>query len=104
MLQNRQTKKNNEIMVVTPDGPRGPIYQVKPGVVIAAREASACIVPITWSATRCWKLSTWDKLMLPKPFSTIHVKLGDSINIPKENKRNLKEEAKRLEEALLSLT
>lgn len=82
----RELKKGQEILVITPDGPRGPIYEVKPGVVIAARESEAQVVPLSWTSSKCWKLPTWDHFMIPKPFSTIYVKIGTPIQISKEFK------------------
>lgn len=75
----RHLKYGKEVIVITPDGPRGPCYKVKPGIIYAAKETGANIIPMTWSANRCWTFNTWDKIMLPKPFSTITVTLGDSI-------------------------
>lgn len=73
-----------EIVLFTPDGPRGPAFQVKPGVVKAAQESGAAIIPFSWTASRFWQFKTWDQFMLPKPFSTIHVTLGTPVYIPKE--------------------
>lgn len=78
-------KKNREIIVITPDGPRGPCYNVKPGIALAAKEAKATIVPFTWKADRYWKLNTWDNFMLPKPFANIQVILGEPIKIEEES-------------------
>lgn len=78
-------KQSHEILVITPDGPRGPRYIVKPGVALAAKEADATIIPFTWKASHYWELNTWDGLMLPKPFSKIYVTLGKPIKIEKEN-------------------
>lgn len=99
----KHLKNSNEIVVITPDGPRGPCYKVKPGIVVAAKEASASIVPFTWSATRCWQLKTWDKLIIPKPFSRIRVAFGNSLEFQKESKNTLVEETETLEKSLLSL-
>jgi len=66
-------KLNREIMIITPDGPRGPAFEVKRGIILAAQEAQATVIPFTWEATRCWHLKTWDRLMIPKPFSTLKV-------------------------------
>lgn len=98
-----QLKKGGEVMVITPDGPRGPRYQVKPGIVVAAKETAAYIIPLTWAANSFWQLKTWDKMILPKPFSCILVKFGESINIPKDSKKNLKEETILLQEVLKKL-
>lgn len=85
-------KNHREIILITPDGPRGPCYVVKPGVVVAARETSAKVIPFSWEADRVWELSTWDKMMIPKPFSTIKITFGNSISIPKNKKSNLEKE------------
>jgi hypothetical protein len=98
-----ELKTNGRIVAITPDGPKGPLYQVKPGAVIAAKEAGAPIIPLTWDAKPCWHLSTWDKMMLPKPFSTIHVKFGPPVIIPKEGDGAKQENAALLEGALKGL-
>lgn len=80
-----QLKTGKEVMLITPDGPRGPPYVMKPGIVMAAKEAKAKIIPFSWNANRFWQLSTWDKMMIPKPFSKINVSFGDAISLPKGN-------------------
>jgi len=80
-------KNSNEIVVITPDGPRGPRYEVKPGIVMAGVQTNAAIIPFTWSSTSFWQLKSWDKLMFPKPFSTIVVTFGESIKLVTESSR-----------------
>lgn len=95
-------KEKDSVMIITPDGPRGPKYEVKPGVIVAAKKTSAAIIPLSWEANRYWALSTWDGLMLPKPFSTIRVTFGDSIFLDPEQPF---EEAKALlENKLLAMS
>jgi lysophospholipid acyltransferase (LPLAT)-like uncharacterized protein len=97
-------KKNREIIVITPDGPRGPCYNVKPGIALAAKEAKATIIPFTWKADRYWELNTWDNLMLPKPFSNIHVVLGEPIKIEDDSSfGGIEYLTKRLQQSLQSL-
>lgn len=98
----RELKKGHEIFVVTPDGPRGPLYEVKPGVVLAAQEAEAHLVPLTWMSNTCWHLRTWDRFMIPKPFSTIEVKIGKPFTLPKDDS-GTKAGAQLLQKALLEL-
>jgi lysophospholipid acyltransferase (LPLAT)-like uncharacterized protein len=86
-------KYGNEVIIITPDGPRGPAKKVKPGAVHAAKETGASIVPLSWEASKVWKFNTWDKLMLPKPFSTITVKLGEAVKVESESNTQLLEEA-----------
>lgn len=77
-------KEGKEVLIFTPDGPRGPLYKVKPGISLAARTASAHVVPVTWKASRCWRLKTWDGFMVPKPFSSLQVELGKPIPASKD--------------------
>lgn len=90
-------KNSHEVLIVTPDGPRGPRYQVKPGIALAAKETSAKIFPFSWSADRFWQLKSWDKMILPKPFAKIHVKIGSPITVTKD------ESVAELEKALLTV-
>lgn len=82
-----EMRDHDEVVIITPDGPRGPAYKIKRGIVLAATRTSAHVIPLTWSASRHWKLSTWDGLMIPKPFSKITVNfgvpllLGDSLDL-----------------------
>jgi lysophospholipid acyltransferase (LPLAT)-like uncharacterized protein len=96
-------KRGGEIIVVTPDGPRGPRYKLKQGSAMAARECSASVIPLSWTADRFWTFRTWDGLMLPKPFSKITVKWGDPIALSKKSISSLDQDAQRLESALLSI-
>lgn len=93
-------KKGKEVLVFTPDGPRGPRYQMKPGIALAARAASAQVVPLTWKATRYWKLNTWDGFLLPKPFARLEVELRDPIPVSKELYPDLEELTASLENRL----
>jgi lysophospholipid acyltransferase (LPLAT)-like uncharacterized protein len=68
-----------EVLLITPDGPRGPSQIVKPGISYVTKAASATVVPFSWSADRHWKLSTWDQMWLPKPFSKIVVRFSEGI-------------------------
>ncbi len=67
---------------VTVDGPTGPLYEVKPGVITMAQRAQVPIIPYYVAATRYWSLPSWDRLRIPLPFSTIHVHYGAPIAVP----------------------
>jgi lysophospholipid acyltransferase (LPLAT)-like uncharacterized protein len=53
------------------DGPRGPAGIVKAGVIKIALDSGAAIVPMTVSAEKAWYAGSWDRFMLPKPFSQV---------------------------------
>lgn len=66
-------KEGKEVVVITPDGPRGPCYELKPGIAVAALETQAQIFALDWEAESYWKFNTWDEFRIPKPFTTIRV-------------------------------
>lgn len=68
----------------TPDGPRGPRYKAKQGVLSLAVMTGATILPVTYSAKRVWKLSSWDGMIIPKPFSPAVYILGEPLRFPKD--------------------
>lgn len=69
-------------VVITPDGPRGPLYVCKVGVIKLAQLTGAPIYPIAFSASSSWAFSSWDKMILPKPFSKIRYALTHPIRVP----------------------
>lgn len=60
----------------TPDGPRGPRREVKPGILAAAARAGVPVLPVHASATRAWRLRSWDRFMIPKPGARVRVGYG----------------------------
>jgi len=60
-------------VAITPDGPRGPVYQVNPGIVKLAQLTSGKIFPMRIAFSRCWRLKSWDGFMIPKPFATVTI-------------------------------
>ena len=65
----------------TPDGPRGPRRELKPGVVAAAQRGGGVVVPIHAEADRAWRLHSWDRFVIPKPVATVTVTYGRPFEI-----------------------
>ena len=65
----------------TPDGPRGPRRELKPGVVAAAQRGGAVIVPIHAEAERAWRLHSWDRFLIPKPAAVVSVTYGRPFQV-----------------------
>ncbi|MET0262394.1 MAG: lysophospholipid acyltransferase family protein [Rariglobus sp.] len=65
-------KAGNDIGI-TPDGPRGPIYEFKAGGLIVARRVQAPLLLLGCSFEKSWQLRSWDRFHLPRPFSRIRV-------------------------------
>lgn len=64
------------------DGPRGPAGVVKAGIISLAQATNAVIVPVFVKAETAWYFNSWDKFMLPKPFSRVKMVFGDGIKLP----------------------
>lgn len=60
-------------LAITPDGPRGPVYELQPGVVKVAQLTQVPVLPIRVRYEKCYTMRTWDKFMIPKPFSRVYV-------------------------------
>lgn len=67
---------------ISPDGPRGPFQKLKAGAVSVAQRTGAPIYPVAYSAQRRWTFKSWDKMILPKPFSKAVLMMGDAITVP----------------------
>ncbi len=76
---------DNGQVAVAVDGPRGPIYEVKPGVVELTRRSNRPIIPVRAFAEKAWFVpKSWNKTFLPKPFTTIRIVFQDPILPPDE--------------------
>ena len=65
----------------TPDGPRGPRRELKPGIVAAAQRGGGMIVPIHARADRAWRLDSWDRFLIPKPGARVTVTYGRPFEV-----------------------
>lgn len=68
-------------IAITPDGPRGPRHSVADGIVAISKKMDAYIVPFRYKASRYWQLNSWDKFIIPKPFSTIYFYAGKPFKV-----------------------
>ena len=66
----------------TLDGPKGPRRVAKPGIALLAAQSGLPVVPIALEATPCWRLKSWDRMCIPKPFSTVRLVYGTPIASP----------------------
>ncbi len=83
------------------DGPQGPAGVVKLGAIAIAQGADAVIVPGVVIADRAWYLGSWDRFMIPKPFSRITVKYLPKIELPvKMDKAEYEIQRKKLEDIM----
>jgi len=64
------------------DGPRGPRGVVKPGLIVMAQSSGAPMFPFYITVDRAWVLNSWDRTLIPKPFSRIFVRWGTPFYVP----------------------
>lgn len=74
-------QRGNDI-TVTPDGPRGPCYQIQDGITSLAQTTGLPIVPVALNVN--WKISvkSWDRFQIPLPFSRCDIRVGKTIRVP----------------------
>jgi lysophospholipid acyltransferase (LPLAT)-like uncharacterized protein len=84
LLGLRRALEEGWTVAFTLDGPRGPRYKVKPGPVALARSAGVPMTMFHMAVDRAWVLNTWDRLMIPMPFSRVLLRIGKLIDVPWE--------------------
>jgi lysophospholipid acyltransferase (LPLAT)-like uncharacterized protein len=81
-LASRKRLGQGLTVAATTDGPRGPIYVAKPGPVLLASKSRVPIVAFHIALEKAWLLNSWDKLMIPKPFSRALLSMSRCIVVP----------------------
>ena len=104
LRQLMDTLAANGNVLFTPDGPRGPVYEVSQGVIFLAQKSGAPIVPIHMEYSSCWRMKSWDRFVVPKPFATLRAIFGEPIRIaPLSEPEQFETERLRLQGAMMSL-
>lgn len=68
-------------VIITPDGPKGPLHSVADGAVIIAQKKNLEIYTLNYEADKFWQFKSWDEMILPKPFSTINFSLSKPFSV-----------------------
>ncbi len=71
-------------MAFTPDGPKGPRQEFKRGAIVAAQLTGLPLIPVAVGADRAWYVNSWDRFMIPKPFSSLRIRYGKPRWVPRE--------------------
>ena len=72
---------NGYDIAITPDGPKGPRRSVAPGIVALAQRSGAMIYAFSYTPSRYWQLQSWDRFVIPKPFSRIDFYVSEPLKI-----------------------
>jgi len=86
----KYTKNSGYDSAFTPDGPRGPKYEIQDGILLASKKSKAPILPITWNAKYKIVLNTWDNFIIPLPFNKFIVLYGNPIWVNENDDLNIK--------------
>ena len=78
----KRALKDGLDVCITPDGPRGPRYGFHAGVIKLAESSGVPIIPIHAVYSSAWRLKTWDRLVIPRPFSRITVIFDEMLVVP----------------------
>lgn len=91
-------------VLITPDGPRGPVYEASQGVVFLAQKTGAPVVPIHMEYSSCWRLKSWDRFFVPRPFAKLRAIFGAPLRVqPTADADQLEAGRLRVQEAMMSL-
>jgi lysophospholipid acyltransferase (LPLAT)-like uncharacterized protein len=90
--------------VITPDGPRGPVYRLGGGIIFLAQKSGAHILPMHLEYSSCWRLRSWDRFILPRPFCKARFIVGPTYQVAAtSNEDEFECERERLERVLMSM-
>ena len=83
--------KKGESTALTPDGPTGPIYEIKPGIIFLQEKAGSMLVPMGVDARWKKNFDSWDRYLLPLPFSKTSLVFGKPFSFEAELKMEVKQ-------------
>ncbi len=96
--------RRGHTVAITPDGSRGPLYEIKPGMVLLAQLSGQPVLPISFEFSRAWRLKSWDRFFIPKPFSTVTFLVGEPHPVPRTSTpEEFEVERQRCQQAMMTL-
>lgn len=101
LLALRESLSARRNYAFTPDGPRGPRENLKPGLVFFAQASGLPIIPVAAAARKKYELKTWDHFAVPGPFTKVVIAYGAPVYVPPETTETERERYRqRIEETL----
>ncbi len=102
LIEMARLLKGGNDLAITPDGPRGPAEVLKPGIAHVAKLSGKSVVPVAYAASRYFRLTSWDRLIIPSPFSRGLFVVGEPLFY--QEGEDMEAFRLRLEQALLETT
>jgi len=84
LLELKKTLDAGNDISITPDGPRGPARTLQAGPLKLSQLTGSALVSLRVTCSASWKLKTWDRFEIPKPFSCIHLSIDEPLHIPRK--------------------
>jgi lysophospholipid acyltransferase (LPLAT)-like uncharacterized protein len=104
ILQLTDVLASGRDVVITPDGPRGPAYELGPGIILLAQKSGSAVLPVNMEYSSCWRLKSWDRFILPRPFAKIRVIIGQPHRVRStDTVADFEAERLRLQDAMMAL-
>lgn len=103
LVQLRRDLDRGRAAAFTVDGPRGPARAAQPGAVWLAGATRHPVLPFHIELDRYWAARSWDRTMVPKPFSTAAIAIGEPMNVPDTNAATVEDCRRELERRLTAL-
>ncbi|MBR4356196.1 MAG: lysophospholipid acyltransferase family protein [Elusimicrobiaceae bacterium] len=97
-----QATRDGYCPMLTPDGPRGPIYKVQPGILFLAKKTGWPIIPVGTALSHKIKVHSWDKMRVPLPFGKTALCYGEIIRVKEDS--DMTQIALELEKQLNAMT
>jgi lysophospholipid acyltransferase (LPLAT)-like uncharacterized protein len=104
ILQLAEVLASKRDVVITPDGPRGPVYELGSGIIFLAQKSGASVLPMNLEYSRCWRLGSWDRFIIPRPFAKVRVLISHPHHVkPTSTPEEFEAERAGLQDAMLAL-
>ena len=103
LLEAVQYVNDGITVAFTPDGPQGPRHVFTPGALIVAQRTGRPIVALGATASRAWRIKSWDRHLVPKPFATVTIRYSEQEFVRGANAREAEKEQGRFETLLASM-
>ena len=101
MREMLKASEEGYVIGITPDGPKGPRYRVQTGIIELAKRTGMAIIPVTFNASRKKIFRSWDRFLLPYPFSQGIFIWGEPLHVPRQMDDNVFEKKRLLLERRL---
>ena len=97
--------ERNYSVVITPDGPRGPVYRIQEGIIQLAKLTGRPIIPVVSFTPWKIRLRSWDRFQIPLPLAPCEIRYGEPLCVPREaTDPELEQLRLKLEESMRALT